>query len=249
MLCGATGVGKSSLVNDIFNLSVDNDNAATMGTEGRPETRGVKRFTNDESSINLYDSEGYEIGRVDQNEKIPAIIQKRAYRKIEITTQELKYRVENEINFLNMHSNNVYERLNSYCNNQYDKCSEEIHEYSNKICKEAIDCYTALGKFLNLSVEENYISYNIKSIPKLNYQVDFEDKVIENIANIIIIALVPVVGIFTVPKISSESNQTMYKSQLNDVENKLKEYCDEMCRRIEKNLRELQSFDFKESRA
>lgn len=69
LLCGATGVGKSSLVNDIFNLSVDDDAAATVGNNGRPETRGVKRYTNDDSTINLYDSEGYEIGKVDQNHK------------------------------------------------------------------------------------------------------------------------------------------------------------------------------------
>ncbi len=67
MLCGATGVGKSSLVNDIFNLSIDDDNAAVVGKSGRPETRGVKRFTNDKSTVNLYDSEGYEIGTVDQD--------------------------------------------------------------------------------------------------------------------------------------------------------------------------------------
>lgn len=69
LLCGATGVGKSSLINDIFNLSMDDDKAATVGKNGRPETRGVKKFTNDDSTINLYDSEGYEIGKIDQNQK------------------------------------------------------------------------------------------------------------------------------------------------------------------------------------
>ena len=69
LLCGATGVGKSSLVNDLFNLSVEDANAATVGKSGRPETVGIKRYTSDESTINLYDSEGYEIGKVDQNEK------------------------------------------------------------------------------------------------------------------------------------------------------------------------------------
>ena len=53
LLCGATGVGKSSLINDIFNLSMDDDKAATVGKNGRPETRGVKKFTNDDSTINL----------------------------------------------------------------------------------------------------------------------------------------------------------------------------------------------------
>ena len=69
LICGATGVGKSSLVNDIFELSVDDDAAATVGSNGRPETRGVKKYTNDDSTINLYDSEGYEIGKVDQSQE------------------------------------------------------------------------------------------------------------------------------------------------------------------------------------
>lgn len=68
LICGATGVGKSSLVNDLFDLSIDSADAAVVGNTGRPETRGVKRFTNEDSSVNLYDSEGYEIGKVDQED-------------------------------------------------------------------------------------------------------------------------------------------------------------------------------------
>lgn len=69
LLCGATGVGKSSLVNDIFDLSVDNKDAAIVGNNGRPETRGVKKYTNEDSTINLYDSEGYEIQDVDSDQQ------------------------------------------------------------------------------------------------------------------------------------------------------------------------------------
>lgn len=65
LLCGATGVGKSSLVNDIFDFSASDLKCATVGEEGRPETIGVRKFTSDDSTINLYDSEGYEIGKVD----------------------------------------------------------------------------------------------------------------------------------------------------------------------------------------
>lgn len=60
LICGATGVGKSSLVNDLLELPLDN--AAEVGDEGVAKTRGVKCFTTESSTVNLYDSEGYEIG-------------------------------------------------------------------------------------------------------------------------------------------------------------------------------------------
>ena len=59
LLCGATGVGKSSLVNDVFGK-----NLAEVG-EGIPITRGIRLHEGE--SINLYDSEGYEIGKEKQN--------------------------------------------------------------------------------------------------------------------------------------------------------------------------------------
>ncbi|MCQ2543062.1 MAG: 50S ribosome-binding GTPase [Lachnospiraceae bacterium] len=64
LVCGATGVGKSSLVNDLLNLSVNNK--AEVGDDGRPRTRGVELYTSEDSSINLYDSEGYEVGTIRQ---------------------------------------------------------------------------------------------------------------------------------------------------------------------------------------
>lgn len=60
LICGATGVGKSSLVNDLLNLDINDK--ATIGDDGRPQTRGVELYTSENSSVNLYDSEGYEIG-------------------------------------------------------------------------------------------------------------------------------------------------------------------------------------------
>lgn len=59
LLCGATGVGKSSLVNDVFGK-----NLAEVG-EGIPITRGIRLYEGE--TINLYDSEGYEIGKEKQN--------------------------------------------------------------------------------------------------------------------------------------------------------------------------------------
>jgi uncharacterized protein (DUF697 family)/GTP-binding protein EngB required for normal cell division len=54
LICGQTGVGKSSIVNFIFN-----DDVAATGT-GEPCTKDITLYKN--AAINIYDSEGYEIG-------------------------------------------------------------------------------------------------------------------------------------------------------------------------------------------
>ena len=56
LLLGATGVGKSSVVNRLFGRRV-----ASVGA-GVPVTRGVDRYESPELDVVLYDSEGYEIG-------------------------------------------------------------------------------------------------------------------------------------------------------------------------------------------
>ena len=56
LICGATGVGKSTVVNYIFG-----EELAAVGS-GQPVTEGIERYEMDEVDIVLYDSEGYEIG-------------------------------------------------------------------------------------------------------------------------------------------------------------------------------------------
>lgn len=56
LVCGATGVGKSSFVNDVFGKEV-----CKVGN-GKPITRGVNRCEDPSIDVVLYDSEGYEIG-------------------------------------------------------------------------------------------------------------------------------------------------------------------------------------------
>ncbi|GHU84574.1 GTPase [Spirochaetia bacterium] len=58
LICGQTGVGKSSVVNYLFN-----DSVAVSGV-GEPCTHGIKLYRND--TVNIYDSEGYEIGSESQ---------------------------------------------------------------------------------------------------------------------------------------------------------------------------------------
>lgn len=60
LICGATGVGKSSLINEFFGKEL------ASVSNGKPETRGVKKYEQSDKDIIIYDSEGYEIG----NEKL-----------------------------------------------------------------------------------------------------------------------------------------------------------------------------------
>jgi uncharacterized protein (DUF697 family)/GTP-binding protein EngB required for normal cell division len=59
LICGQCGVGKSSAVNYIFNESV-----ATTGNNAEPCSKGITLFRN--NTVNIYDSEGYEIGNESQ---------------------------------------------------------------------------------------------------------------------------------------------------------------------------------------
>lgn len=56
LICGATGAGKSSVVNYVFG-----ENLAQIG-HGVPVTRGITRYQREDTGVVLYDTEGYEIG-------------------------------------------------------------------------------------------------------------------------------------------------------------------------------------------
>lgn len=70
-VCGASKVGKSSLINKMFNLT--GDDAARVGEDGAPTTRGVKVYRTD--NMNLYDSEGYETGEEQQRHYFKDILE------------------------------------------------------------------------------------------------------------------------------------------------------------------------------
>lgn len=70
-ICGATGSGKSSLICDIFNYSLD-DLPKVGGVA--PVTRGVHKYESDELGVILHDSEGYEIGGDKQKHYMENII-------------------------------------------------------------------------------------------------------------------------------------------------------------------------------
>jgi len=60
LICGQCGVGKSTVVNYVFN-----DSVAMEGDNAEPCTEGIFLYKND--TVNIYDSEGYEIGAENQN--------------------------------------------------------------------------------------------------------------------------------------------------------------------------------------
>lgn len=57
LVCGASQVGKSTLINDIFQIEY-----AETGDGSRPKTRGIHLYTSKNATVNFYDSEGYEYG-------------------------------------------------------------------------------------------------------------------------------------------------------------------------------------------
>jgi len=56
LICGATGAGKSSVVNYVFGAAM-----AQIG-HGIPVTRGISKHQREDTGVVLYDTEGYEIG-------------------------------------------------------------------------------------------------------------------------------------------------------------------------------------------
>lgn len=56
LICGATGVGKSTIINEFFGEELARVN------DGKPETRGIKKYEKSDKNIIIYDSEGYEVG-------------------------------------------------------------------------------------------------------------------------------------------------------------------------------------------
>lgn len=56
LIAGATGVGKSSLINYIFG-----DKVAEVGT-GKPVTQKIDVYESDSSDVRIFDSKGYELG-------------------------------------------------------------------------------------------------------------------------------------------------------------------------------------------
>ena len=60
LIAGATGAGKSSVVNYVFGRDL------TKVAAGEPVTRGIHQYTSDDIAVTLFDSEGYEIGSARQ---------------------------------------------------------------------------------------------------------------------------------------------------------------------------------------
>ena len=63
LLAGGTGVGKSSLINRIFGKDVAKEGI------GKPVTTLIEKYEAEDLGVILYDSPGYEIGKVKQFEE------------------------------------------------------------------------------------------------------------------------------------------------------------------------------------
>lgn len=68
LIAGATGVGKSSVINMVFG-----DNVAVVGT-GKPVTQKIDVYESDDSDVRIFDSKGYEIGTEADDEFYQSVI-------------------------------------------------------------------------------------------------------------------------------------------------------------------------------
>ncbi len=64
LICGATGVGKSTLIRDMFQMG--EEEGPEIGDRGRSKTTGIHAYSPEGASITLYDSQGYNIGADEQ---------------------------------------------------------------------------------------------------------------------------------------------------------------------------------------
>lgn len=70
LVCGKTGVGKSTLINSIFREEI-----ATTGV-GEPITKIIKKFKKEGVPVNIYDTPGFEVGDNAQQEEVMNFISK-----------------------------------------------------------------------------------------------------------------------------------------------------------------------------
>ena len=71
LICGATGVGKSTLIRDLFQMS--ETEGPEIGNQGRSKTIGIHSYSPEGSNITLYDSQGYNIG-ADENKFMKEVL-------------------------------------------------------------------------------------------------------------------------------------------------------------------------------
>jgi predicted GTPase/uncharacterized protein (DUF697 family) len=79
LIIGKTGVGKSILINNVFDF--DDKNQAKTGT-GRPITQEIQQYTKDDCPITIYDTPGLELNQEQANkvkEDVKVIIQEKKH--------------------------------------------------------------------------------------------------------------------------------------------------------------------------
>ncbi len=147
MICGSSGVGKSSLINDIFGTHV-----AEVGNSGVSTTRGIHEYKGE--TINLFDTEGFEIGR---EEVAARHIFNRLNNKEQIASNDFENRIHE-----------VWYCINGGSKRFLDFDKEEICKIRDK----NIPVMIVITKIDTLSEDElialkNEIAYVLPSIPSI----------------------------------------------------------------------------------
>lgn len=115
LLCGASQIGKSSLINDILELS--DEKKAEVGGEGHAVLNGIRAYESD--TVRIYDTEGYEVG-----------------------SDKMKYFEENVLGFIAKKRRENYDDISQqihevwYC---ISAGNERIHDIDKKVIDYAVE--------------------------------------------------------------------------------------------------------------
>lgn len=170
-------------------------------------------------------------------EKVPKIIHNKAVELINQTTEQLKSYVDGSFSFFSIHSNKKFKELNAYCNDKYSQCWYEIKKFSEEKINESVSYYVEICNTFYLYLFQKGCGYKDRVIPKINYSMDFTDKLAENIA-FTVLSCIPLVNLL-VPKAMKEIKRDEYKEHLDTAHEKSIEQCDKMYEDLSEYLRGL----------
>ena len=160
----------------------------------------------------------------------------KAKSEIEYTTNKLKLYIDKSVNFFNMHSNRKMKVINEFCNEEYRLLGVKIGNFTSETVNEALYYYMALCNMFFLDCCQDDYAYK-KDIPHFEFSMDFEDKLAEDIA-MIVVSFVPIINLL-VPQLMTEIKRDEYKQELLSRQDKLIEICDRMCDEIMHSINEL----------
>ena len=159
LICGATGVGKSTLIRDLFRMG--EAEGPEIGKQGRSKTTGIHAYSPEGAGITLYDSQGYNIG-ADENKFMKDIL------------GVIERKVRENPEDMSGHIHEVWYCVSAANNRFFGADEKMIHEIQKKysipvmVILTKVDCADEEG----ISCLKKAISEKIPGIPIFTYACD-----------------------------------------------------------------------------